>query len=89
MTEAADVPQDLSLSTGFDLSFRGTFNQNVLDPKDFNLALGYLILKNFNYQLLRAQNRNLRVQQGLGFRWTRSLMRPRMGEQYAAHASQM
>ncbi|CUE71327.1 Hypothetical protein, putative [Bodo saltans] len=78
MTEGADVPQDLSLATGFDLSFRGTFNQNVLDPKDFNLALGYLILKNFNYQLLRAQSRNLRVQQGLGLRWTRSLMRPRM-----------
>jgi hypothetical protein len=85
MTEAGDVPQDLSLATGFDLSFRGTFNQNVLDPKDFNLALGYLILMNFFYQSLRAQHQNLRVQQGLGYRWTRALMRPRMMEsQYMA-----
>jgi hypothetical protein len=35
---------DISSATGFDLTFRGTFNQNQLDPKDFNLALGYLIL---------------------------------------------
>jgi hypothetical protein len=35
---------DTSSQTGLDLTFRGTFNQNVLDPKDFNIALGYLIL---------------------------------------------
>lgn len=85
MTEGGDVPHDLSLATGFDLSFRGTFNQNFLEPKDFNLALGYLILKNFNYQVLRVQNRNLPVWHGLGQRWTRALMRPRMmPSQYAA-----
>lgn len=85
MTEGADVPQDLSLATGFDLSFRGTFNQNVLDPKDFNLALGYLVLKSYYYQAMRTKHQHLPVQQGLGLRWTRALMRPRMMEsQYSS-----
>lgn len=45
MTDPANSKSDDASSyTALDLSFRGTFNQNQLDPKDFNLALGYLIL---------------------------------------------
>lgn len=43
MSDPSDS-SDTSASTGLDLTFRGTFNQNQLDSKDFNLALGYLIL---------------------------------------------
>jgi hypothetical protein len=43
MSDPSDT-SDTSASTGLDLTFRGTFNQNQLDSKDFNLALGYLIL---------------------------------------------
>lgn len=41
---------DTAKQTGFDLTFRGTFNQNQLDSRDFNLALAYLIMQSNNYQ---------------------------------------
>lgn len=84
MTDSGDVPTDLALATGFDLSFRGTFDQNNLDSKDFNLALGYLVLRSFFYQSLHSRQEGLRVHEGLGLRRYRALLRPRMDMQYMA-----
>jgi len=55
MSDPSDT-SDTSASTGLDLTFRGTFNQNQLDPKDFNLAFGYLILNTKFYLDMIKQN---------------------------------
>ncbi|CUE71330.1 membrane-associated protein, putative [Bodo saltans] len=84
MTESADTPNDLSKATAFDLTFRGTFNQNVLDPRDFNLALGFLVMQFYFYTLPRAQSDKFGLLHSLWGWYYRAHMTPRQGTSYIA-----
>jgi hypothetical protein len=84
MTESADTPNDLSKATAFDLTFRGTFNQNILDPRDFNLALGFLVMQFYFYTVPRAQSDKLGLLYSLSGWAFRARMTPRQAQSYMA-----
>lgn len=89
MTESSDVPQELAKATAFDLSFRGTFNQNILDPRDFNLALGYLVLTYFFYVSAQQKSDKVGVAHGLPGWFYRALMTPRQAPSAVGYAPPM
>lgn len=84
MTESADTPNDLSKASAFDLTFRGTFNQNVLDPRDFNLALGYLVMQFYFYTEPRSRTEKLGLLYSLWGNFYRAHMTPRQAQSYMA-----